>query len=350
MRFGVIGTNWITEELIQAGHTVEGFSLQAVCSRTLERAKEFAAKFAAPFFYTNPAEMAASGQIDAVYIASPNCFHAEQAILCMSLGLHVLCEKPLASNADEVEAMLAAAKKHDVLLMEAVKSTLVPNFFTIQDHLPKLGKIRRFIASNCQYSSRYDAYRAGEVLRAFDPAYSNGALMDIGIYCLYPAIVLFGKPEQVKAEGVVLASGVDGEGSILLKYEEMDAILSFSKITTSYQPAEIQGEDATMVIDKINHLTRIEIRYRDGRIEDVTRPQTPKAMHYEIREFIRLASAGARESATNSHAASRLTMEVMDEARRQIGVVFPADLRRGSKHPETGKNEQNREAKRDENV
>ncbi len=174
--------------------------------------------------------------------------------------------------------------------------------------------------------------------------------MDIGIYCLYPAIVLFGKPEQVKAEGVVLASGVDGEGSILLKYEEMDAILSFSKITTSYQPAEIQGEDATMVIDKINHLTRIEIRYRDGRIEDVTRPQTPKAMHYEIREFIRLASAGARESATNSHAASRLTMEVMDEARRQIGVVFPADLRRGSKHPETGKNEQNREAKRDENV
>ncbi len=129
MRFGVIGTNWITEEFIQAGHTVEGFSLQAVCSRTLERAKEFAAKFAAPFFYTNPAEMAASGQIDAVYIASPNCFHAEQAILCMSLGLHVLCEKPLASNADEVEAMLAAAKKHDVLLMEAVKSTLVPNFF-----------------------------------------------------------------------------------------------------------------------------------------------------------------------------------------------------------------------------
>ncbi|MFD2371133.1 Gfo/Idh/MocA family protein [Brevibacillus sp. GCM10020057] len=326
MRFGVIGTNWITEEFIQAGLTVEGFSLQAVYSRTSERAKEFADKFAAPYVFTDIAEMVASGQIDAVYIASPNCFHAEQAILCMSMGLHVLCEKPLASNVREVEAMLAAAKKYDVLLMEAVKSTLVPNFFAISDHLPKLGKIRRFTASYCQYSSRYDAYRAGEVLRAFDPAYSNGALMDLGIYCLYPAIVLFGKPKQVKAEGILLASGVDGEGSILLKYDEMDAVLSFSKITTSYQPAEIQGEDATMVIDKINHLTRVEIRYRDGRVEDVTRPQASKTMQYEIREFIRLAAAGARESATNSHTASRLAMEVMDEARRQIGVVFPADL------------------------
>ncbi|MGM0711190.1 Gfo/Idh/MocA family oxidoreductase [Brevibacillus parabrevis] len=328
MRFGVIGTNWITDEFIQAGLTVEGFSLQAVYSRTSERAQEFAEKYQAPFVYTDIKEMASSGTIDAIYIASPNCFHAEQAILCMDMGLHVLCEKPFASNAAEVEAMLAAAKRNDVLLMEAVKSTLVPNFSAVRDHLPKLGTIRRYIASNCQYSSRYDAYRQGQIMRAFDPAYSNGALLDIGIYCLYPAIVLFGKPEQVKAEGVLLQSGVDGEGSMLLKYENMDAVISFSKITTSYQPAEIQGEDATMVIDKINHLTRIEIRYRDGRIEDVTRPQTPKTMHYEIREFIRLAEAGLRESETNSHTASRWTMEVMDEARRQIGVMYPADLPR----------------------
>lgn len=328
MRFGVIGTNWITDEFIQAGLTVEGFSLQAVYSRTSERAQEFAEKYQAPFVYTDIKEMASSETIDAIYIASPNCFHAEQAILCMDMGLHVLCEKPFASNAAEVEAMLAAAKRNDVLLMEAVKSTLVPNFSTVQDHLPKLGTIRRYIASNCQYSSRYDAYRQGQVMRAFDPAYSNGALLDIGIYCLYPAIVLFGKPKQVKAEGVLLQSGVDGEGSMLLKYENMDAVISFSKITTSYQPAEIQGEDATMVIDKINHLTRIEIRYRDGRVEDVTRPQTPKTMHYEIREFIRLAEAGLRESETNSHTASRWAMEVMDEARRQIGVVYPADLPR----------------------
>ncbi|MFF0825636.1 Gfo/Idh/MocA family protein [Brevibacillus sp. NPDC003359] len=325
MRFGVIGTNWITEEFIQAGQEVEGFSLQAVYSRTIERAQEIADKYHAPFAYNSLEEMAASKNIDAIYIASPNSCHAEQAIQCMDAGLHVLCEKPLASNANEVEAMIEAARRNDVLLMEAVKSTLLPNFFTIQDNLHKLGKVRRFVASNCQYSSRYDAYREGKVQRAFDPAFSNGALMDIGIYCLYPLIILFGRPDDIKAEGIVLDSGVDGEGSMLLKYREMDAIISFSKITTSYQPAEIQGEDATMVIDRINHLKEVDIRYRDGRIEQVTRPQTPKTMHYEIREFLHLASIGARQSPTNSHEVSKTATQVMDEARRQMGIVFPAD-------------------------
>ncbi|MGG4497346.1 Gfo/Idh/MocA family protein [Brevibacillus reuszeri] len=331
MRFGVIGTNWITEEFIRAGQEVEGFSLQAVYSRTIDRANEFAEKFSAPHVFTDVEELAASKHIDAVYIASPNSFHAEQAIQCMNLGKHVLCEKPFASNAQEVEAMLLAAEKNNVLLMEAVKSTLAPNFFAIQENLHKLGKIRRYVASNCQYSSRYDAYKEGTILRAFDPNFANGALMDIGIYCLYPLIVLFGEPSQIKAEAVMLESGVDGEGSILLKYPEHDAVISYSKITTSYLPAEIQGEDATMVIDKINHPQKVEIRYRDGRIEDVTRAQTPKTMHYEIREFMRLFHAGEKESTTNSHTASLLAMQIMDEARKQIGLVFPADQRGGEK-------------------
>lgn len=328
MRFGVIGTNWITEEFVQAGQEVEGFSLQAVYSRTIERAKEFADKYHAPHYYSSLEDMITGKQVDAVYIASPNSYHAEQAIQCMNAGLHVLCEKPLASNTVEVEAMIGAARKNDVLLMEAVKSTLVPNFFAVQENLHKLGKVRRYIASNCQYSSRYDAYREGQILRAFDPAFSNGALMDIGMYCIYPLIVLFGKPNEIKADGILLDSGVDGEGSLLLKYDEMDAIIGFSKITTSYQHAEIQGEDATMVIDRINHLKTVDIMYRDGRVEQVTRPQTPKMMHYEIREFMQLAASGARQSVTNSHEVSRVTMQVMDEARRQMGVVFPADRKK----------------------
>lgn len=326
MRFGVIGTNWITEEFIRSGKEVEGFSLTAVYSRTEERAKEFAEMMGAPRIFTDIRAMAESKEIDAVYIASPNSFHARQAILCMEHGLHVLCEKPFASNAEEVRAMLAAAEQNRVLLMEAVKPTFAPNFRAIQENLPKLGKIRRYFAANCQYSSRYDALKAGTVLNAFDPAFSNGAMMDIGIYCLYPLVVLFGKPSSVKAEAVMLESGVDGEGSILMKYEDKEAVIIYSKITDSYLPTEIQGELATMVIDKINHLKKIEIRYRDGRVEDITREQTPKLMHYEIREFMELAKRGERQSATNTHAISLYTMEIMDEARRQIGLVYPADL------------------------
>lgn len=325
MRFGVVGTNWITEEFIISGRKVDGFFLEAVYSRTEERAREFAAMQGIPHWFTSLEEMVKSKQIDAVYIASPNSFHASQARVCMEHGMHVLCEKPLASNTAEVLQMIQAAHKHDVLLMEAVKSTLTPNFRAIQDNLHKLGRIRRYVASNGQYSSRYDAYKAGQMSNAFDPVFSNGALMDIGIYCIYPLVVLLGQPQRIQAEAVMLESGVDGQGSILLRYPDSEATVMYSKITTSYLPAEIQGEDATMVIDKINCPQRVEIRYRDGRVEDLTVPQTPDIMHYEIRDFMELVKTGKRESPINSHQHSLMAMEVMDEARRQIGLRFPAD-------------------------
>ncbi|MFE5321220.1 Gfo/Idh/MocA family protein [Paenibacillus sp. NPDC056579] len=325
VRFGIIGTNKITEQFIHAARQAEGFVLSAVYSRTEERAQEFAAKFGIPNTFTDLNLMAASGEVDAVYIASPNSFHAEQAIVCMEHGKHVLCEKPVASNTSELQAMIAAAKANDVLLMEALKSTLMPNFQAVRDHLHKIGPIRRYFASYCQYSSRYDAYKQGTVLNAFNPIFSNGSLMDIGIYCLYPAVVLFGEPRAVLANGVMLESGVDGEGSLLLKYEGMDAVVMYSKITQSHLPTEIQGENGTILIDKINQPEKVEIRYRDGSVEDLTRPQSSKDMVYEVEEFLRLLSSGKRESAVNSFSSSLAVMGIMDEARRQIGLRFPAD-------------------------
>ncbi|RUS48719.1 Gfo/Idh/MocA family protein [Cohnella sp. AR92] len=327
VRFGVIGTNWITEAFLKAARQVEGFVLEAVYSRTEEKAKEFAEKHGAAHTFTDMEKMAASGTIDAVYIATPNSYHEQHATLCLNHGLHVLCEKPLASNAAEIRRMTEAAKRNGVLLMEALKSTLLPNFQAIAESLPKLGKIRRYSASYNQYSSRYNAYREGTVLNAFRPEFSNGALMDLGIYCVYPAIVLFGKPQGVKANGMLLDSGVDGEGSLLLQYEEMEGVIQYSKITNSVLPSEIQGEEGSLVIDKISTPERVEIHYRDGRKETVSVPQHEDNMKYELEEFLKLIASGELESKVNSHAHSLAAMEVMDEARKQMGLVYPADLR-----------------------
>ncbi|RAK19822.1 putative dehydrogenase [Anoxybacillus vitaminiphilus] len=325
IQFATIGTNWITEEFIKAAKEVQDFSLAAVYSRTEEKGKEFAAKVGAARTFTSLEEMAKSDEIDAVYIASPNSFHAEQAIMLMNHGKHVLCEKPLASNTAEVQAMMAAAKQNDVVLMEAMKTTLLPNFQAIRKHIHKIGKVRRYFASYCQYSSRYDAYKQGIVLNAFNPAFSNGALMDIGIYCLYPMVVLFGKPLHIKANSVMLESGVDGEGSIILDYGDMDAVVMYSKISNSYIPSEIQGEEGSIIMDTIHTPQKVEIRYRDGRIEDITEAQPHHPMYYEAKEFIELIQSGKRESETNSHHHSLTTMEIMEEARKQTGIVFPAD-------------------------
>ncbi|BAD77505.1 hypothetical conserved protein [Geobacillus kaustophilus HTA426] len=327
IRFATIGTNWITEAFLDAARLVDSFELAAVYSRTEETAKQFADKVGAPRTFTDLQKLAESDGIDAVYIASPNALHAEQAILLMNHGKHVLCEKPLASNAREVKAMIEAAERNGVVLMEAMKATLLPTFRPIRENLPKLGRIRRYVANYCQYSSRYDAYKQGTVLNAFNPAFSNGALMDLGVYCLYPMVVLFGQPRGVKAQSVKLESGVDGEGSIVLDYGDMDAVVFYSKITNSHLPSEIQGEDGNMIIDAIHTPTKAEIRYRDGRVEDITAPQDKPPMYYEAQEFIRLIENGERESAVNSHRHSLWTMEIMDEARKQTGIVFPADER-----------------------
>jgi len=245
----------------------------------------------------------------------------------MKQGKHVLCEKPLASNVKEVQAMLQTAKDHDVLLMEAMKSTLMPNFRVIANNLYKIGRVRRYFASYCQYSSRFDAFKQGTVLNAFKPEFSNGALMDLGIYCIYPMVSLFGKPEQVQASGIMLSSGVDGEGSILMRYSDMDAVVMYSKISDSYAPAEIQGENGTLVIDKINQPYDVKIYYRDGTIEDLRQPQMQESMFYEAREFIELIQTGRRDSTVNTLNNSLIVAEIMEEARRQMGLTFPADLR-----------------------
>ncbi|AUI37090.1 oxidoreductase [[Bacillus] caldolyticus] len=327
IRFATIGTNWITEAFLDAARLVDSFELAAVYSRTEETAKQFADKVGAPRTFTDLQKLAESDGIDAVYIASPNALHAEQAILLMNHGKHVLCEKPLASNAREVKAMIEAAERNGVVLMEAMKATLLPTFQSIREHIHKLGRIRRYVANYCQYSSRYDAYKQGTVLNAFNPALSNGALMDLGVYCLYPMVVLFGQPRSVKAQSVKLESGVDGEGSIVLDYGDMDAVVFYSKITNSHLPSEIQGEDGNMIIDAIHTPAKAEIRYRDGRVEDITAPQDKPPMYYEAQEFIRLIENGEHESAINSHRHSLWTMEIMDEARKQTGIVFPADDR-----------------------
>ncbi|MGF9696334.1 Gfo/Idh/MocA family protein [Paenibacillus sp. MABNR03] len=325
VRFGVVGTNWITERLLEAASQVKGFELTAVYSRTADKANAFSDKYNAEHRFTDLEEMAASNAIDAVYIATPNTYHADQTEIFLKNGKHVLCEKPLAANAAEVRRLIDTARNHDVLLMEAMKSTLVPTFKMVQAHLHKIGPVRKYVAGYCQYSSRYDKYKEGIVLNAFKPELANGALMDLGVYCLYPLVTLFGAPNQVQAQAMMLESGVDGQGSVLLGYDGMEAIVTYSKISNSHVPSEIMGEHGSIIIDKIGSPEHAEIRYNDGTVEPLTVEQTYPAMYYEVEEFVNLLQQGKTESEMNTYERSYTTMQVMDQIRKQIGLVFPND-------------------------
>lgn len=336
VRFGVVGTNNITDWVIAGGRQDERFELTAVCSRTAERAEEFAAKHGIPHTFTSLEEMAGSNVVDAIYIATPNCCHAEQSILCMNHGKHVLCEKPFASNAKEVRNMIEAARKNNVTLMEAMISTFNPNFIIARKHLDKLGTIRRYFASYCQYSSRYDKFKEGVILNAFKPELSNGAVMDIGIYTIYPMVALFGRPKSVEAQGVVLSSGVDGQGAVNFGYEGMNATVLYSKIANSFLPTEIEGEAGNLIIDQIHIANKVDFVPRvptgQGQAQKDTREHIGTELdhsvyYYEMKEFIDLVLEGRKESSVNTWDNSLATIEIIDEIRRQLGVTYPADNR-----------------------
>lgn len=335
VRFGVVGTNFITDWVIAGARQDSRFRLEAVCSRRQETAESFARKHGIPHTFTSLEDMASSPLIDAVYIATPNFLHASQSILCMSHGKHVLCEKPLASNADEARRMAEASARYGVALMEAMKTTLTPNFLSVMENIRRAGKIRRYFASFCQYSSRYDRFKEGVVMNAFRPEMSNGAVMDIGVYTIYPMAVLFGMPEKISASGIILPTGADGQGSAILTYPGMEATVIYSKISDSCLPSEIQGEDGTIAIDRINMFGKVTFTPRAAggpggsgkkpQPEDISITGTHDGYMYEVSEFIDLVLSGKRESEINSHRNSIITLSITDEIRRQTGVVFPAD-------------------------
>lgn len=325
VRFGVIGTNWITDRFIDGAQKIKDFQLTAVYSRTEENAKEFANKYGVTSTYTDLSVFAESDVIDAVYIASPTAFHAEHAMTCMKAGKHVIVEKPFASNQREVESMIETAKANNVTLMEALKTTHLPNFDLVKKSLDKIGPVRRYVANFCQYSSRYDKYKEGIVLNAFKPELSNGSLMDIGVYCLYPMVALFGAPERVKATAYMLDSGVDGEGTVTVDYPTLNGVAMFSKITNSKLPSEIQGEKGSIVIGKFSDMRDVKIVYHDGTEEKLTTDQVANSMYYEALSFIQSVQKGEIENSTNTWELSLETMKVLDQAREDIGLVFPAD-------------------------
>lgn len=334
IRLGVVGTNFITDWVIAGAREDERCEIAAVCSRTRERGEEFARKYGIPNVFTSLEDMTAGNTVDAVYIATPNCMHARQSIYCMSRGKHVLCEKPMASNAAEVHAMIEASHRYGVTLMEAMKSTLSPNFTAVRENLQRVGRVRRYFASFCQYSSRYDKFKEGVVLNAFRPELSNGAIMDIGVYAIYPVVALFGRPQSIEAQGVVLSSGADGQGAVNMLYDGMNATVLYSKIADSLLPSEIEGEDGNILIDRIQTPTDVRFYPRSapssGRgVRPEAEVLSVEAMHdeyyYEIAEFIDLIETGELSSQVNSHDVSLAVMEIVDEVRRQIGVRYPAD-------------------------
>lgn len=158
IKFGIIGTNWISGDFVKAIQSVNECKVSAVYSRKKETAEEFIKKYKIENceIFINLDDMAKSNFIDAVYVGSPNSLHGKQSLICLENKKHVICEKPIVTKSEDLKKMIETAKKNGVVLMEAMKTTFLPNMFAIRENLYKVGDIRNIVLNYSQYSSRYD--------------------------------------------------------------------------------------------------------------------------------------------------------------------------------------------------
>lgn len=317
MRFGIVGTNWITDRMIAAGRTIEGFEVTAVYSRTAERAAEFADTHNIAHRFTDWQTFISSDSYDAVYIATPNLLHAEQAMDALNAKKHVLCEKPLTLTVAEGQKLFDCAKQNGVILMEAMKSTEAAAFQQLKRWLADIGTIRRVNFHYNQYSSRYDKLKAGIVENAFRPELGNGALTDLGVYTIAPLVRLFGLPDAVSAALHRLSTGADGQGTVIAEYSDMTAVLSFSKIIDSHLPSEIIGEEGILTIDKISAPAVIIKHNRQG--EEMERfEHHALPMSYEIKSFMDACMAMAINP--DNEQMSMDTLRMLDIIKREAAI------------------------------
>lgn len=313
VRFAIIGTSSISEKFIGAVKSTEDCEIYALLSRDKDKGEKFAEKFEIGKVYTDINEMLEDEKIDAVYIASPNGKHFDQARLSLEAKKNVICEKPIVPTTAEFDILKVLAIKNEVALMEAMRPTTNPNFKIIKDNLYKIGDIRQVMLKYCQYSSRYDLLKQGEVTNIFNKELAGGSLYDIGVYPLYFALAMFGEPTEYCGYNYLVSSGVDGCGTILLKYPNMVANISYSKITHEQSQSEILGEKGSILIDKVSHVNGITIKYRDGREEKIGIELYENDMRYEVEEFVKLIKEKRVESELNSFTTSRKCVEIMEK-------------------------------------
>ncbi|MEE4023645.1 Gfo/Idh/MocA family oxidoreductase [Gordonia sp. PKS22-38] len=318
IRMATIGTSSITRTFLDAASAVDDVDVTTVYSRDADRAAAFASETAIAGSSDDLDGLLASSTIDAVYVASPNGIHAEQAMRAVRAGKHVLLEKPAVPTTAEFTALVDHARDHGVVVLEGMRNVHDPALHAIKDLIGSLGPVRRASFSYCQRSARYDKVLAGERVNIFDPALAGGALMDLGVYTIAAMVEFFGKPRLVAGASVPIAGGADGAGSALAVYDGLVVDLSYSKISASQRPDEIQGELGTLTFDHVAQPTVAQIRLHDGTVTDHSFDGPANNMVHEIRKFAAIVGGTADPTADHERTAGVLdVVEMIGQA--QVG-------------------------------
>lgn len=328
MKVAVLGAGSIARtmaETINGMPKEAGVELYAVGSRDISRAKEFAREYGVEKAYGSYEELVKYEQIDLVYIASPHSHHFEHMKLCVDNGKHVLCEKAFTVNAEEAKEILALAEEKGVLVTEAIWTRYMPSRKMICDMLNsgKIGKVHSIQANL--------GYELQSIERLVRPELAGGALLDVGVYPINFAMMIFGDDvEEIKSSAIMSEQGVDLMDSMTLRWEgNKMAVLHATMMVETDRRGVIFGEKGYLMIDNINNPKVLEVYNADHQLtEQCEVPEQISGYEYEVYACKKAIEEGKLQCEEMSHEQTISVMAVMDEIREQWGMKYPMEASR----------------------
>ncbi|KAF2251105.1 NAD(P)-binding protein [Trematosphaeria pertusa] len=328
LNFGIIGTSWITHSFVECAHATGKWNLVAVYSRKEETAAEFAGKYEGRkvTLYTDLDDLAKDTNLQAVYIASPNILHYSHAKAMLSAGKHVILEKPSCSTSKELDELFKLSKEKGVFLIEAWRHIREANFKILKKSMEKLGQIYGASITYAQFSGRYDKVLKGETPNIFNLDMGGGALADLGVYTVAAAVDLFGAPKDAQYFPVIIRTGADGGGTLILHYDNFVVHLCGTKMWDSQAPSEIYGERGTLVVPMITDIEQVTFwDPRKKMREELGGPKEELNLKAEAEDFARIISEKDWDAAKRFETHSRETLKITEKVRRDNGLLFPVE-------------------------
>ncbi|RFA08375.1 oxidoreductase [Subtercola boreus] len=323
LRWGILGTGGIATSFatdLQAN----GFQLTAVGSRSEQSASEFAGRFGGITAHASYEQLVADPDVDVVYVATPHPFHEENALLAIRAGKHVLVEKAFTLNEKQARSIVDEAASAGVVVIEAMWTRFLPHMVRIREIIAAgtLGDVRTVLADHNQKLSADPQHRINAL------ELGGGALLDLSIYPVSFAVDMLGLPTAVLASATMTATGVDRQTAIILTHAGgRQSVLHSALDTAGPTAASVLGTEARIDIDQTWYAptTFRMIDSEQNVIEEFDHPVTSRGMQYQAWELERVVAAGETSSPLLPAEQSVAIMGVLDEVRRQIGLVYPGE-------------------------
>lgn len=314
INIGIIGSGFIVPVFINVSKLVKGYHLRAIWGRHEEKLLQY--KDEVDYLTTDLEKILSDETIDAIYVALPNKLHYEYALKALQHDKHVILEKPFTVYYDEAKKLIDLAKEKGLILFEAIPSAYSPNLEKVKKQIPKLGAIKLAVCNFSQYSRRYDRFKKGEILPAFDKKMAGGALLDLGVYNIRFIISLFGKPEKVEYHANK-EKGVDTSGVLVMDYGSFKATCIAAKDCKTSSYGLIQGDLGYLRLNTTtSRLSDLDLKLNDGKAMHFEEKEQGEfaSWSFELKAFKKLYEKMDLESAQKYNEETLIEQSVLDEA------------------------------------